>query len=163
MDIVSLAYLYQIYHKIWPSTTIVEPICAYLENTGYIKIGEGEVELRDKALRILRDEVEVEEVGDTQFKELYLLYPTGYASRKFRTVEAKGSLYDTLKKAYLKKIRTLEDHKKVITGLKREIASRTTTGELKYMQLLSTYINQQSWELWQATEAKIQNILDEDL
>lgn len=143
---------------------LLEPVPAEiltaLANRGYIKLEQGQPVIRDKTIKLFA----VEELPDEKFKEFFLLYPAGFAQRKFRPVEPEGIQYEKLKDLYKDRIKTIEQHEEVMKALRREVAAKLATGEMKYMQLMKTYINQATWELWK-TESKLRdsNLLDEDL
>lgn len=133
----------------------------YLENEGYIKVTENGVTIRDKTYRLFSTPVDYETMSKN-FDELYLLYPHKVGTRKLRSL-VKGDQYSDLKTRYLKKVKTTEQHNEVITALKREIATRTASGDMKFFQLLATWINNSSWELWIGDSEGNVNFMEEDL
>ena len=132
-----------------------------MENEGYIKVTGDTITIRDKTYRLFSTPVDYDTMSNN-FDELYLLYPHKVGTRKLRSL-VKGDQYSDLKTRYLKKVKTTEHHKEIIKALKKEIASRTASGEMKFFQLLSTWINNSSWELWMGDSEVSVNFMEEDL
>ena len=139
----------------------INSVKSYLENEGYIKVTENAITIRDKTYRIFSIPVDYETMSNN-FDQLYLLYPHKVGSRKLRSL-VKGDQYSELKTKYLKKVKTTEQHNEVIKALKKEIATKTASGEMKFFQLLATWINNSSWELWIGDSEVSVNFMEEDL
>jgi hypothetical protein len=135
----------------------------WLENEGFIKVSvSNQITIRDKSYRLFSSTVDINELS-RNFDELFETYPSNIGTRKLRPVHKEGDQYEDLKKRYLRKVKTTEKHKLVLSSLRKEIASRTASGELKYLQMLSTWINNSSWELWLGNSEVSVNFMDEDL
>lgn len=135
----------------------------WLENEGFIKVSvQNQITIRDKSYKLFSSTVDISELS-RNFDELFETYPSKIGSRKLRPVNKEGDQYEDLKKRYLRKVKTTEKHKLVLTSLRKEIASRTASGELKYLQMLSTWINNSSWELWLGDSEVSVNFMEQDL
>lgn len=83
---------------------------------------------------------------DTEwFEEFWLNYPrqtpTGRMLKQISKVKAK--------KKYLKYVSTEEQHKHILSLLRKEIFHRASTGRINYMQNLETWLNNESWKAYE--------------
>ena len=89
-----------------------------------------------------------EHIGEVNFKDVFNLFPQVVFRRRLRPGRASGALYEKLKNAYLDKVRTKAEHERVLKCLQTEIEERESSDGLLYMQMLSTWINQESWDMY---------------
>lgn len=135
----------------------------WLENEGFIKVSAtNQITIRDKSYRLFSSTVDINELS-RNFDELFETYPHKVGTRKLRPANKEGDQYEDLKKRYLRKVKTTEKHKLIITSLRKELASRTASGDLKFLQMLSTWINNSTWELWLGDSEPSVNFMEQDL
>jgi hypothetical protein len=122
----------------------------YLQTKGYLKVGE---ELEDHVVR--EAFINPKAVPfDTMWSELLSHFPLKvYVNGSVRVLRAKDpSALSNIesKKKYKKYLKEDSNrHQAVVSGLITELDIRTKGNQLGYMQMLSTWINQRTWEKYQ--------------
>lgn len=126
-----------------------------LQTKGLIKIGEG------LQSHVVRDKfVNYKSVPEDQmWSELLSYFPlkvTGPRGeqRILRSKDAEASNNAQAKKRYLGYIKGNSiRHAEVVTALQTELKMRTSSGNLFYMQMLNTWVNQRTWEQYMNIDA----------
>lgn len=99
-----------------------------LKDKGYIKNDNISLEFKEKYMK------------DMGFEEIWETYPTVVGSRRLCIDQ------DICKKLYKMRIKTKEQHQKVIGAIKNEIRIRTLDNSLQYMVQLPKYLRNKRWE-----------------
>jgi hypothetical protein len=114
-----------------------------LEKQGYIKVVEGNIILREKAVSMFGI------VNATiNFDEFWEAFPITTPSGRILRATSKdwaGKLtrdYTVCKSKYLKKIKSLEFHNRIVSVIK----ARVKSGDYEYINNMETYINQEKWQ-----------------
>lgn len=152
IDFNEYAYLYYAYYGI-PCPIKLNIDYSILDDKGYVHVipdMEGvsyTVNLRAKATNLF----DVKDV-DSKFLEFWGTYPVKAGTRILKAVDSDTKEGKDIKKKYLTLIKKPGMHEKIMLGLTNELASRKKDGSLVFMQLISTWINAQTWEKYQITE-----------
>lgn len=91
---------------------------------------------------------------DQKFAELLSHYPIKVGTRILRAKAIDAHENQQLKKKY-EQILKKNDHEDIIEGLKAELAMKKAGNNLEFMQRLTTWLNQRTWEKYQGLDTVI--------
>jgi hypothetical protein len=83
------------------------------------------------------------------FWQFYSLYPIKFAGRVFRAANPDSKQALKHEKKYLKAVTTLEDHEHAIKCLNAFVSVKRARGELAFLPMMETVLNNNSWEQWE--------------
>lgn len=131
----------------------------YLEDEGYIKIvGVNIFDLRDKAIQLFNPNT-----FDQMYYELLSTYPMKVMTRQgtyriLRPKDPDANLNKEAKKKYFKIIKGNNKlHDTIMKSLHAELENKKSSNSLGYMQNFITWLNQQSWEMYEGIEEDTQS------
>jgi len=120
-----------------------------LKSLGYIlKIDKNGYTIDQKKCSRLLD------MDESNFWELFSTYPikviSGNEMRILRVADPDSQGAKKLLKKYESKVKTKSKHQRILACLNLELKMRKKDNSLKYMQQLSTWLNQESWEKYES-------------
>lgn len=116
-----------------------------LQTQHYLKIGEERPIVREEFIQ------NIEKPDDQMWNELLSCYPIKVSvkgqPRILRARDPYGSTNAAARERYLKYIKgNVQKHNEVIAALNRELDFRRKGDQIGYMQMLTTWVNQKTWE-----------------
>ena len=98
------------------------------------------------------------------FWEFYCIYPVKVGSRVLRGAKQGAQVVKKHEEKYLKRIKTLEQHKLAMASVENFVARKRQANELKFLPGMDVVLNNHLWEQWEVlleekgTEGKEWNI-----
>lgn len=126
-----------------------------LESKGYVKVLDdncSKVVAKDKSLQLFLSE---NTTFDTMFKTFWETYPLRVGSRVLRSKDANTKEATEIKKKMFAIFKVKGNFDKVMSGLTKELELRKKDNSLMYMQLITTYVNQHTWEKYYGLEEEV--------
>lgn len=124
------------------------PAIDFLEQKGYIKIGDGDnVILREKAIKLF----EVPD-KDKMWEEFFTTFPLKVPSRNggsrpLRAANLTTEFANKVKPKYLKIIeKSPELHSVIMDSLRAEMDMRRSSSSFQFMHAMDTWLNKREWE-----------------
>lgn len=140
-------YLYSLYLTNPTKEFITSPEQLHLEQDGWIgyddNIPGGNWILRNKGRNLF--EVKSDSL-EQKFLRFWSYYPIKVGTRILKTKDDKSKEALDIKKKYISLIKKPGIHEKIIKGLENELNLRRKDNSMQYMQLVTTWINQATWE-----------------
>ena len=151
-------FLYSLFHGKDSGMTFNMAMCLNLEDLGYVKqMPDDSVVLRSKALNLFRIVNDLE----LSFLEFFNTFPIkvpsdNNGSRPLRPKSSEADSVKDIRKKYLAIIKDKPElHTHIIKVLDAELAMRTKSNSMKFMNGILPWIHQKMWE-------KYEYLLDED-
>lgn len=118
-----------------------------LESKGYIKILDDEcsnIVVKTKAIDLF--ELKGDSSLETMFKTFWNTYPQRVGARILRSKDTTTREASEIKRKMLPYLKVEGNFDKIMKGLQNELNLRKKDNSLLYMQMISTYCNQRTWE-----------------
>jgi len=87
-------------------------------------------------------------IENINFLEFYNEYPIRVGNRVLRAVNPDSKLFRKHEEAYLKKIKSKENHEKAVKATKAFVEKQRVAGKLQFLPNMQTVINNNTWEQW---------------
>ena len=118
-----------------------------LESKGYIKILNdecSEVIVKTKAINLF--ELKEDSSIDGMFKSFWETYPTRIGTRVLKSKDINSKEATEVKRKLNAYLKVPGNFDKLMKGLNNELILRKKDNSLMYMQMITTYVNQMTWE-----------------
>lgn len=118
-----------------------------LESKGYIKILDNECSklvAKTKAIELF--ELSGNSSVDVMFKTFWETYPTRVGTRVLKSKDLNSKEAIEIKRKLTNYLKVPGNFDKLMKGLQNELNLKKKDNSLIYMQMVSTYVNQMTWE-----------------